>query len=868
MFPNNLHVQILVWIFFLVGPVSHALAQDELPAGVLRRMEGAKHYVQSPLSPTALAPDGKTLFRSRMGKLEIVDVLDGKTLSVFPPSANAATISSFQAAYSPDGKKILVGGLNASTVWNVEKATAEHVVKHGFVSAGRESNTAWSADSQWFAICSLEQMNLQGPSIVEIWDADTGRSVKSLRATPSASRVTFSNDRKWLATWGPSPLRLTDKTPLPIVLWEIETGKTVQSLDPPNGEKWLACCFLPEKDRLAAIDSMGRILTFDVATGKQESVFAEGNSRRDTRAQAKSTHLRVSPDGKHLVHVDWAGTIRLWDRSKKAKIVERQAKQVVDLAFVSGKTLALTMTGQAYNVLDVMANQYLIADRGHQAGIGALAFSADGKELISASGDAQLLWWNPADGTELRRKKAGTYEIGLSLTPIPARLQTSYPLLSDDGQYWALAEPFTREDQFVHVPTGKMLASSGNLGVLGARWIALSTDGGKFARIDSKSISVTDRRTAITVTQERKNAAPPNFLPPSERAWAAVTRDGKFVAVGETKLNVGSASVSELHLHDFANNERLASLAFPDHFMAPALAFSPDEKSLAVAANKVVLLDVASGAERGLNDRLNGSASALRFAPGGFSFAVATTNRSNALFDPGRLQRSLEVSIEIYETATLKIREKFHGGHQGIIRALAFSPNETMLASAGEDLSIVLWDLGALASEVNAPTLDSDWRDLASADAKKAFQVIRRWSKEAEKATAFLKKRLAPAPKPALDAQQIEKLVDALAEDQFALREKASQELQKLGDLAVPALQGALSESVTLEVKQRIQRILKKIHDTPLANDDLRALRALEILHRLDTPASREIVADLSQGGPAPLTRAAKGILKRWEKQP
>ena len=78
----------------------------------------------------------------------------------------------------------------------------------------------------------------------------------------------------------------------------------------------------------------------------------------------------------------------------------------------------------------------------------------------------------------------------------------------------------------------------------------------------------------------------------------------------------------------------------------------------------------------------------------------------------------------------------------------------------------------------------------------------------------MLKVRLRPAPAAAAD--QVGKLVAELESDRFAVRQKASQTLDELGEAAESRLRKALEGDLTLEVRQRIQQILEsRTRDTP-----------------------------------------------------
>jgi RNA polymerase sigma factor (sigma-70 family) len=76
------------------------------------------------------------------------------------------------------------------------------------------------------------------------------------------------------------------------------------------------------------------------------------------------------------------------------------------------------------------------------------------------------------------------------------------------------------------------------------------------------------------------------------------------------------------------------------------------------------------------------------------------------------------------------------------------------------------------------------------------------------------KEKLRPAA-PA-DAQQIARLIGDLKGKQFGARQKAMQELEKLGHAAEPALRKALADGPMLELRQRIEQLLQKLEGPEL----------------------------------------------------
>lgn len=154
------------------------------------------------------------------------------------------------------------------------------------------------------------------------------------------------------------------------------------------------------------------------------------------------------------------------------------------------------------------------------------------------------------------------------------------------------------------------------------------------------------------------------------------------------------------------------------------------------------------------------------------------------------------------------------------------------------------------------------WKELAGEEFPNAYQALGALAADPKQTVAFLKEQLKPVS-PA-DALRVEKLIADLDSDQFAVRQKASQELDKLGDLAEPYLRRVLEGKPTLEVRRRADDLLRKLEEQPPAGEVARDLRALALLEHLGTPEAREVLRRMTKGAPGVrITREAAAALER-----
>lgn len=133
-------------------------------------------------------------------------------------------------------------------------------------------------------------------------------------------------------------------------------------------------------------------------------------------------------------------------------------------------------------------------------------------------------------------------------------------------------------------------------------------------------------------------------------------------------------------------------------------------------------------------------------------------------------------------------------------------------------------------------------------------------------ALALLRSHLKPVE--GVDEKRIDRLIADLGSDAFAVREKATEGLRRLGELAEPALRKAMASRPTLEIRRRVQELLDEIvqHHWRPTPEILRQLRAIEVLERIGTAEARKLLEALAGGAAgARQTREAKAALQRLQ---
>ena len=325
--------------------------------------------------------------------------------------------------------------------------------------------------------------------------------------------------------------------------------------------------------------------------------------------------------------------------------------------------------------------------------------------------------------------------------------------------------------------------------------------------------------------------------------WSAVVAlspDGKTVAVG------GYAN-GMIRLWLVETGKELGSIKAPQQFVY-TLAFSPDGSTLISGglSGIIHLWEPATGRLLTQWDTKTGWTSELALSRDGRT-VVSGHN---------------DGSVRVWEVATGKERACFQG-HLGGVRAVAISRDGRSIASGSEDTTALVWDAttGAYPDVVlSAEQLQTLWRDLKDADAGPAYRALWQMALAPKRALPLLAEHLRPvAPLDRAGQKQVDRLLGDLDSDRFAVRQKAEDELEKIGPIVEPALRKALESKPSLEVRRRIEAVLAK-----LANEHLRLSRALEAIEHMNTSEARRLVESLANGAPqAWLTEEARAARKR-----
>ncbi len=141
------------------------------------------------------------------------------------------------------------------------------------------------------------------------------------------------------------------------------------------------------------------------------------------------SHAAYAPDGRLVATGGQERTIRLWNTAtgRTVRILRGHTDDVTALAFSRDGRFLLSGSFDADETVrlwDVGHGRQVRVFRGHIAGISDVAFAPDGRSALSASMDNTVRVWDVATGRERHRLVAHVHALAAAYTPDGRRIAT------------------------------------------------------------------------------------------------------------------------------------------------------------------------------------------------------------------------------------------------------------------------------------------------------------------------------------------------------------------------------------------------------------------------------------------------------------
>jgi WD40 repeat protein len=294
----------------------------------------------------AFSPDGRSFaYGTQDGQIVFWDVGD----SFYREKIHTNQIGgSWFLAYSPDGKTLASGSAYGRVnLWDVRgRQSLSHSL---FIESA--SDVVYSLDGKMVATggcAAVDSSNACTQGLIRLWSTTDRKAVREplTRHTASINAVAFSPDSKVLASAGADMM---------IGFWNLETGSYIAVLS-CSTDALTGIAYSPDGKMLVTTGRDNRVCLYEATTGR-ELHRLNGSDRY------RATMARFSPDSTLVALADTDSNIHLWP--------------ILD------------------SKLDSVNNRVF---QGHTDAVNSIAFSADGKTLVSGSADSTIRLWDVSSG--------------------------------------------------------------------------------------------------------------------------------------------------------------------------------------------------------------------------------------------------------------------------------------------------------------------------------------------------------------------------------------------------------------------------------------------------------------------------------------
>ncbi len=430
-------------------------------------------HVDSSAELVQFSPDGKlvasggndgmiTVWEAETGK-----IVTRKTQVAHQDPNNPSAVTAI--VFSPDGRWIASGDGDSVGAFTVprfpvggtilvwETKTGQEVARLKHTDAIR--SLAFSPDGQWLASGSYD-------STAQVWNVKTGQRISEFIEGTPVNVVSFAGQGRWVVSSSWDGMAR---------VWDAANGTEIARMTTESPTHIDAMAQRPNTNQIAIGDNMGRVWVWELQDPENikaefqgsvsslgyspdgKSIIAgswdktarildakSGNQESQVTDDGKVVTAIFSPDGRYAAAGSLAGTVQVWEASTGREVLRIDLGSYVSSVAFSPDSHRIAVAQGGFprdgwiifpngvndqptvvTVWDIATRQKIIELK-HDGLVNSIAFSPDGKWLLSASDDQTARVWDVATGKEISR--------------VSHKYRVNLVSISPDGKWAASAE--------------------------------------------------------------------------------------------------------------------------------------------------------------------------------------------------------------------------------------------------------------------------------------------------------------------------------------------------------------------------------------------------------------------------------------------
>jgi WD40 repeat protein len=761
-------------------------------------------------------------------------------------------------AFSPDGRTLAIGGDSGVLFWHPHSPKSAHLFIEPLRAELVEGlpKCALSVEAITFSPDGRILACIYADGRVCVRDVRTKRDVACVKGKASPRflggnhSIAFAPDGKSIAFSRPDNR---------VAVQHLDSDKSVRHIATHDGPV-KGLLFLPDRKSLISASDDGTVRRWDLPTGTE--IWRVRGHAPDGIAIAL-THKDCT-----VISGDGTGRLRVIGSVSGDVLRQFQGPSCGFTCLAvspDDRVLAGASENEAVWRWDLTSRQPIGADVGHTARIVSVAFSADNHFIVTASADGTgRLWdaqigkplaWYVAAGASIRACAYGKDRAWLAGVGDPTGVHIWSAMPAGSKLVPVLTRPGVHVDALSVDHNGVGLVAGGDNERLrfwtagkGTQLCSIPRDQllDRVLICSGRSEALTMSQTTISLVDLWDGQEINRITEPEEGfRHLCVSSDERLVAV---------ASRTGLGVYELASGQLLRRLDGPGVAAGSlsCITFPAGDRFLTggTQAGIIIVWDLATG-------------KVVRTMRGdsGEVVCLACSRDGTMLVSGNADTTALVWKAEPSPNSVLEVLTD--SSREDSIPALAWSIRLNRLPP-GVFLWNTLYLFGASHAAAGASLSAEDcadlWEELLSARAKRAYKAIWSLCLAPSASVPYLSGRLRPVAAP--DSRSIRDSVQQLGSDHFRVRQQAFDRLRKLGDVAVPALRLRLLGTPSVHERRSIEALLRQAK--MWSPEDLRILRAIQIIEYIGTREAQEILTRLARGAPeSRLTKEAQASLWR-----